>query len=184
MNEMMDDQAHRLEISPREAVRQLDGEIARLREELSGLVAELDRRRHEALDIKLQVKRHGLQTALTAAALLTVGAGFVWLAAWRQRRGDTLHSRWGRLRGTVARALGGQVEAPAPSLGKKVLTVAASAGIAAVVRKVLGRGMEMAWDRTRSHRRFPRPFLGRGNGAGWWTRKSGSRGAQSGPTVG
>jgi hypothetical protein len=158
MTEMTDDHAHRLEISPREAVRQLDGEIARLREELSGLVAELDRRRHEALDIKLQVKRHGLKTAITAAAVLTVGGGFVWLAAWRPRR---------------------------RALAKKVLTVAASAGIAAVVRKVLGRGMEMAWDRTRSHRRFPRPFLGRGNGAGRWTRRSRSRGAQSGPpTVG
>jgi hypothetical protein len=172
MNEMTDDHAPRLEISSREAVRQLDGEIARLREELSGLVAELDRRRHEALDIKLQVKRHWLETALTAAALLTAGAGFVWLAAWRQRRGDTLPSRWGRLRLTVARALGGQVEAPAPSLAKKVLTVAASAGTAAVVRKVLARGMEMAWDRSKSDGRSPRPSLGGGNGAGWWTRRS------------
>jgi hypothetical protein len=156
MNETTDDRAPRLEISPREAVRQLDGEIARLREELSGLVAELDRRRHEALDIKLQVKRHWLETAVTASALLTAGAGFVWLAAWRRRR----------------------------ALAKKALSAAASAGIAAAARKLLGRGMEIAWDRTRSHGRFPRPFLGRGNGAAWWTRRSRSRGAQSGPTAG
>ncbi len=38
--------------SPRETTRQLDGEIAALREELAGLVAELDRRRHELLDLR------------------------------------------------------------------------------------------------------------------------------------
>ena len=155
MNELTDDHATHLEISPRETVRQLDGEITRLREELSGLVAELDRRRHEALDIKLQVKRHWPETILTAAALLTAGAGLVWLAGWRSRR---------------------------RALAKKALSVAASAGIAAVARKVLGRGMEMAWDRTRSHGHFPRPSLGRGNGAGWWTRRSRSRAPESGPT--
>lgn len=154
MNEMTEDHASSLEISPREAVRQLDDEIARLREELSGLVAELDRRRHEALDIKLQVKRHGLKTALTAASLLTAGTGLVWLAAWRRR-----------------------------ALAKKALSVAASAGIAAVVRRVLGRGIELASNQTRSGGRFPRPSLERGNGAGGWTRRSRSRAAQSGPTV-
>jgi len=44
-----------LEISPQETVRQLNGEIAMLREDLARLVAELDRRRHEAIYVKLQV---------------------------------------------------------------------------------------------------------------------------------
>src|SRR4029077_14563049 len=37
-------------MSPRETTRQLEAEIAVLRDELTGLVAELDRRRHELTD--------------------------------------------------------------------------------------------------------------------------------------
>lgn len=42
------------ELSSRENTRQLDGEIAMLRGELGGLVAELDRRRHELFNVRLQ----------------------------------------------------------------------------------------------------------------------------------
>ena len=64
-----------LEISPQETVRQLNGAIAMLREDLARLVAELDRRRHEALDVKLQVKRHALGVVLTGAAVLAAPLG-------------------------------------------------------------------------------------------------------------
>ena len=47
-------------ISPRENSRQLEGEIAVLRDELAVLVAELDRRRHELTDFKLQARRHAV----------------------------------------------------------------------------------------------------------------------------
>ena len=39
-------------MSPRESARQLEGEIAVLRDELTGLVAELDRRRHGLTDFE------------------------------------------------------------------------------------------------------------------------------------
>ena len=64
------------EVSLQESTRQLDGEIAALREELSGLVAELDRRRHELLDVKLQAKRHAFGMAVTSVALLATASGF------------------------------------------------------------------------------------------------------------
>ena len=51
-------------MSPRENTRQLEGEIAVLRDELTGLVAELDRRRHELTDFKLQARRHVLGVTL------------------------------------------------------------------------------------------------------------------------
>jgi hypothetical protein len=44
-------------VTPRENARRLEGEIAGLRDELAGLVAELDRRRHELTDFKLQARR-------------------------------------------------------------------------------------------------------------------------------
>jgi hypothetical protein len=47
--------------SPREEARRLEDEIAKLREELGALVAELDQRRHELTNVKLQVRRHALR---------------------------------------------------------------------------------------------------------------------------
>ncbi len=153
--------------SPREAVRQLAGEIATLREELAGLVAELDRRRHETLDVKLQVKRHGVEMALAAAALVAAAAGLVWLGAWRSRRREDLLSRgtkrpraWSRIIDKPDRV------AAEPSVAAKILAATSSAAAAALVKKVLDRGLEVArnWKRG-GPPRLLRSLVGRGNGA-------------------
>jgi hypothetical protein len=60
---------------PRETAQELGGEIAAVRSELDVLVAELDRRRHEALDLGLQVRRHAPGIAVTAVAFLGAAAG-------------------------------------------------------------------------------------------------------------
>ena len=73
-------------LSPDEAVRHLGAEIAELREEIGGLVAELDRRRHELLDVRLQFRRHVVATTITALSLLGAVAGLVWLGIWRSRK--------------------------------------------------------------------------------------------------
>jgi hypothetical protein len=153
--------------SPRETVRQLAGEIATLREELAGLVAELDRRRHEALDVKLQVKRHGVEMALTAAALVAAAAGFVWLGAWRSRRREDLLSRGTKLRRALSRIIDKPDRGAAgPSVTAKILAATSSAAAAALVKKVLDRGVEVAlnWKRSGSPRLL-RSLVGRGNGA-------------------
>jgi hypothetical protein len=72
--------------SPDEAVRQLGAEIAELREELGGLVTELDRRRHDLLDVKLQLRRHVVAATVTAVSLIGAVAGLIWLGIWRSRR--------------------------------------------------------------------------------------------------
>jgi DNA-binding FrmR family transcriptional regulator len=129
-------------LSPRESSRQLEGEIAMLRDELGGLVAELDRRRHELTDVKLQAKRHALGATLTGAGLLASAAGFVWLGAWRARRRRTTIARIGRLREAVSR----MVERPErvaaePSVPVKILTAAATAAVATAMKKVLERAL-------------------------------------------
>jgi len=73
-------------VSTDEAVRYLGVEIAELREELGGLVAELDRRRHELLDVRLQFRRHAVAATVTAITLFGAVAGLVWLGIWRFRR--------------------------------------------------------------------------------------------------
>jgi len=131
--------------SPRESSRQIEGEIALLREELGGLVAELDRRRHELMDIKLQARRHALGAALTGVGLLASAAGFVWLGAWRARRRRTVTARLGRLREAVSR----MVERPERvaterGIPAKILATAASAAAATAIKKVLERGLQYA----------------------------------------
>ena len=73
-------------VSPDEAVRLLGAEIAELREELGGLVAELDRRRHDWFDVRLQVRRHVVAVTVTAVSLFGAVAALVWLGIWRSRR--------------------------------------------------------------------------------------------------
>jgi hypothetical protein len=153
--------------SPREAVRQLAGEIATLREELAGLVAELDRRRHEALDVKLQVKRHGVEMALTAAALVAAAAGLVWLGAWRSRRREDLLSRGTKRRWAWSRIVDKPDRVAAePSVAAKIVAATSSAAAATLVKKVLDRGLEVARNWKRGGRpRLLRSLVGRGNGA-------------------
>jgi hypothetical protein len=134
--------------SPRETTRQLDGEIAALREELADLVGELDRRRHELLDIKGQAKRHALEMALTGTALVATAAGFVWLGAWRSRRRQSLRSRAGRLREAFSRMLAKPERVAAePTVPAKIFTAAANAAVATAIKKVVERGLQGALKR-------------------------------------
>jgi hypothetical protein len=78
-----------------EIERQIEG----LRSELDALVRELDRRRHAATDIRLQIRRHPRAAAviLGLAVLTVVGR----LTVLRRRRADTIWERASNL----ARAL-------------------------------------------------------------------------------
>ena len=118
-----------------EDVHRVAGEIDVLRTELGGLVAELDRRRHEALDLGLQVRRHPLFVAVvaTAAAILLGGTIALAVRGRRERRRPTVKARQAR------RALGRLFDHPdrvaaEPSFGAKL---GAAVGIA--VASVLAR---------------------------------------------
>jgi hypothetical protein len=137
--------------SSRATTRQLEGEIAVLREELSGLVAELDRRRHELLDVKLQVQRHAGRLALTGVALVSAASGLVWLGKWRAQRRARVLSRAGRLREAVSRMIDKpeRVAAEATIPGK-ILTAAATAAVATLVKKGLERAVHALLEQRRA----------------------------------
>jgi len=59
-------------------------EIASLRSEIGALVRELDRRRHDALDVRLQLRRHGGKIAIFGAGLALIAVARIALA--RERR--------------------------------------------------------------------------------------------------
>ena len=154
-------------MSPRESSRQLEGEIAVLRDELTGLVAELDRRRHELTDFKLQARRHMVGATLTGAGLLASAAGFVWLSVWRRRRRSQATARMGRLREAVSPMVDRPDRVAAePGIAAKILTAAANAAVATAIKKILERAVLRAMSSRVPLRQSSRTDLPRRRAAG------------------
>jgi hypothetical protein len=76
---------------PDPAVLQRD--VENIRSDLDRLVGELDHRRHELFDLRLQLRRHALPIGLAAAALV-VGGGAVALLLVRRRRRALQMASW------------------------------------------------------------------------------------------
>jgi len=144
----MDERAARLNhrtdarTAPRAAVQELGSEVAEVREDLDALLGELDRRRHEALDLPLQLRRHAFGASLTTVALVAAAAGSVWLAMWRRQRRQRLGARARRLREALYR----MTESPErvatePSVAVKIAVAAANAAVAMLVKRGLERGV-------------------------------------------
>jgi len=136
--------------APRATVRQLEAQITALREELGELVAELDRRRHEALDVKLQVRRHAREITLTGVALVGAAAGFVSFNVWRSRRRQRFGAREGRFQQAMSRMIERPERVAAePTVTMKIITAAANAAAATLIKKVLERVVQQVMERRR-----------------------------------
>jgi hypothetical protein len=122
--------------------QQIEAEIAALRDELGALVGELDRRRHELLDVRLQLRRHAWHVAVAGVGLSAAIAGLIWLGAGRARRRRGLLAKASRLREGVAR----MVERPErvaaeQTVAGKLLTTAATAAVATAATKAVERAV-------------------------------------------
>jgi hypothetical protein len=120
----------------RATAHRLESEIAALRETLAGLVSELDRRRHEALDLGLQLRRHRHALTLAGIALGSVVAGLV---VWRHRRREPIR----RLQ-QLGQALSRMSEHPErvavqPTVPQRIVAAAGAAAATALVRALIAR---------------------------------------------
>jgi hypothetical protein len=153
--------------SARATAQELGGEIATVRYELDELLAELDRRRHQLFDVRLQLRRHALGATLTTVAFVATAAAGVGLNVWRQRRRQRFTAQAGRLRHAISR----MTEHPErvagePTIPGKIIAAAASAAAAALVKKLLERGVDRllepagsetrAWNGSQRERRVPK----------------------------
>jgi hypothetical protein len=129
--------------SPREAdVGRVAGEIDVLRHELGGLVAELDRRRREAFDLRLQVARHPVLVAsvATVAALVVGGVIALLVREARHRRRPITRAR--EVKGALARLVANPRQvASQPSIGNKVATAVGVAIATTLAKRMLERSV-------------------------------------------
>jgi hypothetical protein len=118
-------------------------QVDMLRNDLDRIVGELDVRRHEALDWKLQLKKHWVPLAIAAGSLLAIIGASIGLSVYVKRRRDRPMNKLKRLRRAVARAIDDpdHVAKPSPNVGLKVASAvastAASAATGAVVKQFI-----------------------------------------------
>ncbi len=128
-----------------EDVRRVSGEIDVLRRDLGSIVAELDRRRHEMLDVRLQARRHPVVVVIAAGGAALVVGGLVALAIRqsRERRRPTRRVR--EARRAIARLLDHPHRVAAePSVAAKIATAAGVAAGSAIARQLATRMMARA----------------------------------------
>jgi hypothetical protein len=122
-------------VPARQRADELQHEIEVIRDDLAGMVGELDRRRHELFD----VRRHAVPLILVSAALLAIATGGITLAVARRRHRARLGPRLGRLREAVERMIDKPKRvANNPGVGRKIVG-AGGAAAASVLAKHLAK---------------------------------------------
>jgi hypothetical protein len=130
--------ADRVNGAREDAVDRVEGEIDSLRGELGGLVAELDRRRHEVFDVRLQLQRHPLAAAIAAAAAALVVGGLLAVAVRtrRERRRPSVRAR--QARRALARLLDHPDRVAAErSVGNRVATAVLTLAATTLVKRLI-----------------------------------------------
>ena len=84
--------------------REIERDIEHLRTRLDRSLAELDRRRHELTDIKLQMRKHPA-VFIGAGAVVVLALGGVGYAIYRSRKREELPQKAKRLRTAFRRAV-------------------------------------------------------------------------------
>jgi hypothetical protein len=126
-------------VSKREA--EIEREIEDVRKRLDKSLAELDRRRHELMDVKLQVSKHP-QAVIIAGGAVVLLVGAVWLAARNSRREPEPVQKARRFRWAAARA----VEHPErvarePPLWEKIAATVGTTVAVTLTKRLLDRAL-------------------------------------------
>ena len=128
---------------PRKLARELEHDVEQARSSLDQSLAELDRRRHEVLDLRLQVRRHPVVAAVAGAMVLGVVGGIVYAVWAAQQRNKTI-TKAQRLREAISRMIDKphKVAKSEPTVPEKVLGAIGTTAATIIVKKLLERAME------------------------------------------
>jgi hypothetical protein len=125
------------------ASRRLEHEISTLREEIGDLVGELDRRRQDAFDLRLQLRRHPLAAVVAGATVAALVGGAVALAVHNGRRRRSTSYKAHQLRVAMDRMMEHpeRVARGAPPPSEKILAAIGTAAATLLVKRALERAV-------------------------------------------
>jgi len=117
-------------------VEELEREVDRIRNNIGELIRELNHRRHAALDLRLQFRKHAGRVVLVGAAVMAMIAGGIVLTIARLRRRRSIRVRVSRLRHALRRVAAHpeRLGERGPSVPRKIAAAGGSA-----IASVLGR---------------------------------------------
>jgi hypothetical protein len=124
-----------------ESPEELEREVEEIRDDMTDIVSELDRRGHEAFDWGMQLRKHAAPVMFTGLGFLAVAAGATALSMRRKRRNNRPLARARRLREALARMIAHPelVAQPRPSIANRALAAAVSAAAGSVAKAVTDR---------------------------------------------
>ena len=119
----------------------LELNVELVRQRLDATIRELDRRRHDAFDVKTQIRRHAVPVIGGVVAFAAAVAAVTWWAVRRRVRRHQLVPRLHRLR----MALGRMVEKPDrvarenPNVVRKIAAAAGTTAASMLAKKLMRR---------------------------------------------
>lgn len=116
----------------------LELQIDSIRRNLTGIVRELDHRRHDLTDVKMQIDKHKPELLAAAGSVVVVAGALGAVAFLLRRRNRKLGVRATHLRKAIGRILEdpNRLARPEPTILKKVATALVVAVAAAAGKKV------------------------------------------------
>ena len=108
---------------------------------MTDIVSELDIRRYEAFDWRIELRKHAAPMMLTGLGVLAVAAGATVLSARRRRLRNRPLAKARRLRDALARVIAHPelIAQPRPSIANRALAAAVSSAAGSVAKVVTDR---------------------------------------------
>lgn len=118
---------------------ELEAEIEHLRTRLDRSLSELDRRRHELMDVKLQLRRHPEALVVAGGLALLLFGGVAYAVHRSRKRNEPAH----RFRIAVGRAVDNpqRMMRSEPGVGQKILGAVATTVAVALTKKLIERAI-------------------------------------------
>ena len=125
----------------RQEVERLEHDVDLIRANLGDLLGELNSRRREAFDLRMQLRHHAGRLVLVGAVVIAVVAGGIALAVSRRRYHRSFRARADRLGKAFRRALAHpeHVAERRPSVPRKVAAAGGSALASAIGKRIAKR---------------------------------------------
>jgi hypothetical protein len=142
----MGERANGVNEPPRKAARALESEITEIRSRLDVSLAELDRRRHELSDVRLQVRRHPRAVAVAGVVALGLLGGIAY-AIYAARQRNKPISKAKRLRRAIARMIDRPEQVAKgtdPTVSEKILGALGATAATMLTRKLIEEAFNRA----------------------------------------